>query len=52
MEKYGELEDAPEIRCPMCGKECDTFFECDGNIVGCDRCIKEVEAYNTEEEYF
>ena len=52
MERDGVLENTPEIRCPCCGAECDTFYQCDGNIVGCDQCVEAVEAYSTEEEYF
>lgn len=32
--------------CPVCGREADTFYEdSDGNIVGCDECIKKVDAW-------
>lgn len=30
--------------CPVCGAEADTFYKQDTEIVGCDECIKAVDA--------
>lgn len=39
--------------CPVCGKECETLYQtkADG-IIGCDNCIKAIDAweYQNEEE--
>lgn len=35
--------------CPICGKECDTFFLTEGQIIGCESCISVVDAYDYEE---
>ena len=41
--------------CPICGKECDTvYLDADDEVVGCDQCIRMVDAYDylyEEEEY-
>lgn len=34
--------------CPVCGAECTTVFKSDGEIVGCDCCLKE--SWADEEE--
>jgi len=32
--------------CPICGKACDTFhIDKDREIVGCDRCLSAVDAW-------
>lgn len=32
--------------CPVCGRETDTFYkDKDGDIVGCDECIRSVDAW-------
>lgn len=34
-------------RCPVCGDECDRFVKnIWGNIVGCDNCVTEVDAWD------
>ena len=34
------------LRCPVCGKECDTvYLDLDGEVAGCDRCITLKDAY-------
>lgn len=39
-----------EIRCPACGKVCELFYQQFGRILGCDRCIREREAWELLEE--
>ena len=39
-----------EIRCPACGKVCELFYQRSGQILGCDRCIREREAWELLEE--
>ncbi len=51
LELYGTLkpDPAPPI-CPVCGEEADIFYEdrrC--NIVGCEFCIKEIDAWDYQE---
>ena len=47
MNRYGTLatEDEKEPVCPVCGKECDTLFKRNGEVVGCEMCVKAVDAY-------
>ena len=42
---------APEVPvCPVCGRECGyVFCNRDDEIVGCDECIKEINAWDTPE---
>ena len=35
--------DAPP-RCPVCGEECETFYICDDEVIGCDRCVATADA--------
>lgn len=45
-ELYGE-PGGDEIICPVCGKDAENFFLDDSNnVVGCDRCVREVDAYS------
>lgn len=43
---YGPDPPEPEYpECPVCGSECeDIYYSTDGDIVGCDDCIKKVDA--------
>ena len=41
MECRGEVE---EVRCPYCGSVADTLYKQEGQIIGCENCIEEVEA--------
>lgn len=43
------LPEAPDIHCPMCGAECETFYKGDGQIIGCENCITKVEAWEEAE---
>lgn len=61
-----DLPDAPWIRdaelngmpsadpviCPVCGEECETIYLDDGccNVLGCDNCIRTMDAYDWFEE--
>ena len=41
----------PMPRCPECGEECETLYRAaDGAIVGCERCIDTIDAYDYFEE--
>ena len=37
-------------RCPKCDNECDKFYMCDGDIIGCDNCVKEADAWEETDE--
>ena len=38
--------------CPICGEETDTYFrDYYGDIVGCDSCVKPVDAWDWREEH-
>lgn len=33
-------------RCPICGQECETIYlDKDGAVVGCDDCMKKLDAW-------
>lgn len=36
--------------CPICGEECYTVYLRSGEVVGCDRCLLEINAYEWLEE--
>ena len=49
-ELNGVPEDDP-VHCPICGEECDTIiYDRYGEIVGCNQCIRERDAYEWAEE--
>lgn len=54
VEMYGmpPYDDDPDPICPVCGKECETIYLDDGciNVVGCDNCIRTMDAYDWFEE--
>lgn len=38
-------DDEPiEIKCPLCGEECETLYKGGGDIIGCENCIERVDA--------
>ena len=37
-------------KCPVCGEECETLYRDSNDIVGCEHCIKTVDAYEYMEE--
>lgn len=47
MNRYGTLSntDDTEVKCPVCGKECEKFFKQNREIIGCDICIAEEYVY-------
>ena len=37
--------------CPVCGEECETIYQdANGEILGCDQCIHEVDAWEWLQE--
>lgn len=51
MRYYDPPETKPPI-CPICGEETDTFKRgYYGDIIGCDHCVKDVDAWDYEEEH-
>ena len=48
---YPEPPEEPLPRCPVCGEETDTFYQNqDGDIVGCDQCVKALDAWDYLED--
>ena len=47
-EKFG-VPMQEEIYCPMCGCECEKFYKHGKEIIGCDYCIDEVDAWEEME---
>ena len=35
-------------RCPVCCREAETFYKYKGEIVGCDKCLESVGAWDDE----
>jgi len=50
--KLNGMPSADPVICPVCGKECETIYLDDGciNVVGCDNCIRTMDAYDWFEE--
>lgn len=38
-------------RCPVCGEECEALYRQGNEILGCDNCIVEVNAWEWQEEH-
>lgn len=36
--------------CPECGEECEVVYLVNGNVVGCDNCVTEKDAYDWADE--
>lgn len=36
--------------CPECGEECEVIYLVNGNVVGCDNCVTEKDAYDWMDE--
>lgn len=36
--------------CPICGDGCDTYFKRDGDIIGCENCVKAYDAWEEVNE--
>jgi len=49
---YPEPPELDMPRCPECGEECEILYRNRiGEIVGCDNCLEQIDAYYyTEEE--
>jgi len=46
------VPDAPAPICPVCGDEAEEFYlDRDGDVIGCDRCIRLIEAYYYEQAH-
>lgn len=45
-------EPDPAPRCPVCGEECETFYICDDEVIGCDRCTEAVDAIDYTDKLF
>ena len=37
-------DEPPKIECHVCGKECEIFYKADTEVIGCENCIKSVDA--------
>lgn len=37
--------------CPCCGEECEQFYYSDGKIIGCENCVKSIDAWEWESDY-
>lgn len=42
---------AEDVECPCCGQVAEKFFIIGGEVVGCENCVEEVDAYEWEEEH-
>lgn len=42
-------EDPDYPCCPICGKECETIYKIDNEIVGCDQCMTTRNAWEVTE---
>ena len=48
---YYEPPEPKTYYCPICGEETDTYFkDRDGDIVGCDNCVRPVEPWEENED--
>ena len=41
-----EPEDMPEVKCPECGLPCDVLYKRGHEVLGCENCIREVDAFD------
>ena len=48
--RYGD-ENYDSPICPVCGEECETLYLQDGNVIGCDSCVSEKNAWEWWDEY-
>ncbi len=35
--------------CPVCGKACETIYYAGNDLLGCDNCIRAIDAENVDE---
>lgn len=47
----GARRPGEDPRCPRCGGWCQTLFTREGEILGCEGCVKARDAWEMEEEY-
>lgn len=48
---FPDPPEQPMPRCPVCGEECETvYWDVNNQIVGCDNCLLELDAYEWYEE--
>lgn len=48
---YPSPPEPDEAYCPVCGSACEKFYRSlNGEILGCDECIDEVDAFEYNEE--
>ena len=36
--------------CPVCGWDCGKIYLSNGQVIGCENCVTEMDAYEWEEE--
>lgn len=48
---YKEPEEEDVYYCPCCGEECEEFFTANGKILGCENCVRPVDAWEWEADY-
>lgn len=46
----GYPEPEREFTCPVCGKACQVYYQQFGVICGCDRCIREMDPWEWEDD--
>ena len=49
IERYGYPHEERFHVCPRCGDECRRFFVQDGEVLGCENCIDEIDADDQED---
>lgn len=47
--RYRRPEDYDVPYCPMCGEDCTIYYKRCGEIVGCDMCLDDVDAWEEKE---
>lgn len=51
MDYPGEPPQKPVPVCPVCGWDCNSYFiNSNGEVIGCENCVKEMDAYEWREE--
>lgn len=46
---YADAMEPAYPRCPRCGGECLTVYkDCDGEFVGCNECLKPIDAWSAD----
>ena len=47
---YPTPQEKPQPVCPVCYQECYTVYLVNGEVVGCDNCVLELNAYEWLDE--